>query len=67
MGKWKGKRKIEKEGKGEKESEEEWDKVWVRERESRVFRVQKEDMSRDFKTQFKLILLERKCSVVAGF
>ena len=45
MGKWKGKRKIEKEGKGEKESEEEWDKVWVREREGRVFRVQKEDMS----------------------
>ena len=45
MGKWKGKRKIEKEGKGEKESEEEWDKCGIRERESRMFRVQKEDMS----------------------
>ena len=59
MGKWKGKRKIEKEGKGEKESRG-VGQVWVRERESRVFRVQKEDMSRDVNTQFKPTLLERK-------
>ena len=34
--------------------------VGTREGEYRVFRVQKEDMSRDVNTQFKPTLLERK-------